>query len=916
MKKRISKKSIDSVKRRSTKCSSVLNLKKLPKKKVKSRIFFAWKARKINISFLHKSLVKTTALLLIISLNFSAISLIGGTRAYFHDTELSQNNLFSAGILDFSLDFLASDGFRTQTQGGWGTRGNGQNPGVYRNANFEDAFPSGMTIGDNATEYYAHFSSSLDVENFLPSGGTAGFFEGNYLNSIKKTEAGILAGQVVALSLNVGFDNFDSDFSLNESKFQDFYANSAGSLCENMTVGEVLAEANLILSQQPVTTLTPSESNECVSEINEKFNDGLVKKITPIKSVWREITIIKHDGINFRHNMQIEQTSGDVDFCNALVVDSYLNGVAAYSGNLLNFDYDFQVFSDSANKWRLDIGLPSGAPSLLKNKTCKLNYIVSGQQESGGILVGGFSDVEEVSDSIESGEWGIRINKVYYDVASDRGNEGGNEWIEIYNQTNDVFDISDWEICDNNSCDTIPSSSVIPANSFGIITASDSTWNYWETPNNIVKIVVPSSSIGNGLHNNADMLILKNSNGDIVDQMNWGAPDSEWSNYNGDVWNPGAIDVAEGNIIGRITVDDDTNQRADFIEFGPPIVDLIYPDQSGQLVWYWTYDYTIQWTADNFNGSNDELSVDLYYIKDIDQNQVISDEDTEHIIATNIANSGSYLWEVPSGFLGYIWIKIVSTGVENPMLNDAMISGKIYDPIPSGLWNVTQDLFMSQDNEICVEEPLFEEIIVTLDLEEMVMQEPVVVSEVATNEIEELFVKEVPVEPEEETETEVVLEEIVEENLSDDFVVAEKTEELLSDEMTDETAVIDDLTDDDELHEEDIEIEASTESEDEIIPEVIPEEMEEDISNDLAIEVDELIVEESVIEEVSAEPEEEIITEVIPDKEVIIENQSIVPEEVSIEISSDEEEIKIEDLPSVESKENDINHNEDEDEDE
>ena len=379
-----------------------------------------------------RSFLKIVSLFLIIGLNYSGIFAVGKTAAHFNDREASPNNLFSATKLDFSLGFFMSDGFRTQTQGGWGSVAKGDNPGVYRDENFDDAFPNGLTIGNidfdnalcistigNVGDYYAHFTSSKAIEKFLPAKGTPAVFSQSHTDP-SDTEAGILAGQVVALTLNVDFDIYDDDFSVNEGKLVDFYANEAGSLCGEMSVGEVLKEANLILSGLPGEfDFSPSEINECVTEINEKFVDGERVKITTSESVWRDVIIEKYDGLNFKHTIEIEQVladsdlcgaeieqiSVDPDLCAALEVDAYLNGSLAYSGTLLDLFNGPIGFLESTNSWKLYISLDENASPDLSNKNCEFKYIISGWQEDINILGGGFSDVEEIFDLVESGEW-------------------------------------------------------------------------------------------------------------------------------------------------------------------------------------------------------------------------------------------------------------------------------------------------------------------------------------------------------------------------------------------------------------------------------------------------------------------------------------------------------------------------------
>ncbi|MHA1483248.1 MAG: hypothetical protein ACTSQA_07420 [Candidatus Heimdallarchaeaceae archaeon] len=159
--------------------------------------------QKRNKGIIKISVLRIIVLLVIVGLNWTGLSAVTETIAYFNDVENSNTNVCQVGTLDFSLDLLRSDGFRTQTQGGWGTSAKGNNPGVYRDANFDSAFPNGLTVGDGTSGYYAHFTSSISIKNFLPAKKTSAPFSKNHDNPTK-TEAGILAGQVVALTLNIG----------------------------------------------------------------------------------------------------------------------------------------------------------------------------------------------------------------------------------------------------------------------------------------------------------------------------------------------------------------------------------------------------------------------------------------------------------------------------------------------------------------------------------------------------------------------------------------------------------------------------------------------------------------------------------------------------------------------------------------
>jgi hypothetical protein len=170
--------------------------------------------------------------------------------------------------------------FRTQTQGGWGTACRGQNPGCYRDAHFAQTFPLGLEIGGPSR--WVKFTGAAAVKDFLPQGGTAGALSvsDHEAENPTSTAAGVLAGQVVALTLNLGFDSYYADFgasplwlgALKVKPAANFQAGEQGAACAGMVVADVLAQANSVLSGGGWASA--SQINECVSRINENFVDG------------------------------------------------------------------------------------------------------------------------------------------------------------------------------------------------------------------------------------------------------------------------------------------------------------------------------------------------------------------------------------------------------------------------------------------------------------------------------------------------------------------------------------------------------------------------------------------------------------------------------------------------------------------
>lgn len=169
--------------------------------------------------------------------------------------------------------------FRTQTQGAWEADCHGSNSGCYLGSKFSSAFPGPdyLMVGGVApmvTGYKIKFTSAADIKNFLPQGGTPGVLLVDATNPTT-TNAGVLAGQVVTLTLNVKFDQFDPSFGASPILLKDLIVNDNTSACYNMTVQQVLDAANLTLSNTGMA-MAPAIINDCVDKINNNFDNGTV----------------------------------------------------------------------------------------------------------------------------------------------------------------------------------------------------------------------------------------------------------------------------------------------------------------------------------------------------------------------------------------------------------------------------------------------------------------------------------------------------------------------------------------------------------------------------------------------------------------------------------------------------------------
>lgn len=160
--------------------------------------------------------------------------------------------------------------FRTQTQGGWGAPPHGNNPGMYLHNNFDDAFGDDLVVGIG---YHLTFTCAQAITDFLPQGGKPVPLPGNLEDPTDKVS--VFWGQVVALKLNVEFDLYDPDFGESEGNLQYLTVADESSPFYGVSVGMVLLEAEKVLGGT-YSEYSINELNECVSQINENYVDGVV----------------------------------------------------------------------------------------------------------------------------------------------------------------------------------------------------------------------------------------------------------------------------------------------------------------------------------------------------------------------------------------------------------------------------------------------------------------------------------------------------------------------------------------------------------------------------------------------------------------------------------------------------------------
>jgi hypothetical protein len=201
----------------------------------------------------------------------------------------------------------ACPGFRTYTQGGWGSTPQGNNPGTFLRNNFATAFPNGLTIGCNNT---LKLTTATAVRNFLPNGTTPfALPAGNLVNPTKTSYSNVFAGQMVALALNIGFDNAIPSFASSSANLKDLEISSGP--FAGMGVQELFDAANAKIGGCSTLNNSHSEFNAAIDKINNSYDNGVIKSsflVCPLKATCNTMPVSCYGGSN--GTMRIDATDG------------------------------------------------------------------------------------------------------------------------------------------------------------------------------------------------------------------------------------------------------------------------------------------------------------------------------------------------------------------------------------------------------------------------------------------------------------------------------------------------------------------------------------------------------------------------------------------------------------------------------
>jgi len=531
-----------------------------------------------------KKIIKILATILIFSFNLSPILNISKTFAYYSDTETSLGNTFQTGTLDFHLE-----------GGDWSPEENAVNlqPGGSVSTTIS-------VIKDGSLDFVYSASTSIDTENSDPQ-----FCNALSLKVESETSTLLYNGPLNSFSFSsfspVLISNGKDDLTFTLTLSSSYSPPEDGASCvftfifrgwqKNLSFGQGFYDEeeieNEIQNGGSTTSGYSPIADAYVDQSQDNKNFGSSKELIvqsfkdKSNKETNNRTFIKFD-FKFPSGTNILSSN----------LKLYMKSAPSASRN-----YEIRrvtgTWTENGIKWNnqptvatsVTDSIPSGTTKnvwLSWDVTSDVQSFVSGSSTNYGWMIKDSNEnsstaYEAKFHSRESNSIELRpilevqfsapevttdhlvINEVYYHVGTGKGDNPGNEWIEIYNPTNSDVDISGWQICEKDGCDMIPSGTKIPSKGFAIASGKSSTWEkYWVLPTSTVTIDLPGELIGkNGLSDGGDRVILQNASGTVVDAMSYGNDDSQL--------NPPVPLSGKGKSLARIIKGYDTDSATDWI---------------------------------------------------------------------------------------------------------------------------------------------------------------------------------------------------------------------------------------------------------------------------------------------------------------------------------------------------------------
>ena len=181
----------------------------------------------------------------------------------------------------------------------------------------------------------------------------------------------------------------------------------------------------------------------------------------------------------------------------------------------------------------------------------------------------------------------IVINEIMYNPSSQQGNDWDQEWIELFNTTDQEQDIGGWTFGDaSGTTFTLPGGTTIPANGYLILARNDTEFTTFytsETPQFPIPDGVQVLDWGSFALNNddpfpVDTLTLKNASSTVIDRVSYDDGGSWPTEPDGD--GP-SLEKINPLLANTNTNADASNWAASTVDYGTPgRINTVIPEPS------------------------------------------------------------------------------------------------------------------------------------------------------------------------------------------------------------------------------------------------------------------------------------------------------------------------------------------------
>ncbi|MFM9051148.1 MAG: T9SS type A sorting domain-containing protein, partial [Bacteroidota bacterium] len=191
-------------------------------------------------------------------------------------TVVVTDNLGCTATATTTVITAACAGYVTYTQDAWGTSSASVAPFNTLNTNFSTYFPRPQYLTIGCTNKLV-ITKSVEVDKFLPATGPIGTLPTGTLTDPRATYTNALAGEAVALTLNIVFDSANASFAPAVGQLRNLTVATGPFI--GLTTRQVLRIANNFLGGCPNSpTYTAAQIYSALIEINRNFENGTIDR--------------------------------------------------------------------------------------------------------------------------------------------------------------------------------------------------------------------------------------------------------------------------------------------------------------------------------------------------------------------------------------------------------------------------------------------------------------------------------------------------------------------------------------------------------------------------------------------------------------------------------------------------------------